>query len=52
LPDTYSTVPAVALKKDSVMVPKPLCEIEAIKGYFEGAKGKEVLAGACYQTDG
>ena len=41
LPDNYTIVPAVALKKDNVVVPKPPCEIEAIEGHLEGAKAKE-----------
>ena len=41
LPDNYTIVPAVALKKDNVVVPKPPGEIEAVEGHLEGAKAKE-----------
>jgi hypothetical protein len=41
LPDNYTIVPAVALKKENVVVPKPPGEIEVVEGHLEGAKAKE-----------
>ncbi len=34
-------VPAVALKKEKVVVPKLLCEIEVVEGHLQGAKVRE-----------
>ncbi len=41
LPDNYTIVPAVALKKEKVVVPKLLCEIEVVEGHLQGAKVRE-----------
>lgn len=41
LPGDYTVVPAVALKKNSVMVPKPPNEIEVIEGHLRRAQAKE-----------
>ena len=41
LPETYTTVPAVALKKESVSVPKPCNSITTISGYLQEAYSKE-----------
>ena len=41
LPDNYTIVPAVALNKDNVAVPKPPCEIVAAEGHLVQAQEKE-----------
>ena len=41
LPEIYTTVPAVALKKESVSVPKPCNSITTISGYLQEAYSKE-----------
>ena len=41
LPDNYTIVPAVALNKDNVAVPKPPCEIVAAEGHLVRAQEKE-----------
>ena len=41
LPETYTTVPAVASKKESVSVPKPCNSITTISGYLQEAYSKE-----------
>ena len=41
LPDVFTVVPAIALKKDTVMVPEPLNTIEVIEGHLQRAQAQE-----------
>ena len=41
LPDNYTIVPAVTLKKDNVLVAKPPCEIVAAEVHLVRAQGKK-----------
>jgi len=41
LPDDFTVVPAVALKKDSVVVPEPPNSIEAVEGHLQRAQAQE-----------
>ena len=41
LPTNYTIVPAVAMKKESILVPKPPNEINTINGKLIGAKSQE-----------
>lgn len=43
LPDNYTTVPAVALQKEAVAVPKPPYEMKAVDGRLDRACEKETL---------